>query len=162
MAVTTGRLLRIRLLALGLVVTGCSVSIGDLGEAMGGSPAEAGQIVDDWIAEAQSGKDELGWSRLHPFVRDGIFGSYEVYQQAVLASDWSRFDYVITDVRTHDGAYRVQVRVPGGATSTPAFMVDWGIMQFTLVDGRSTDDGEINVRIPPLGGDRGIRALGRG
>jgi len=153
--------MRIALLALGLVVTGCSGQIGDLGEAMGGSSAEAGQIVEDWITEAQSGKGDLGWSRLHPFVQDDVFRSYEVYQGAVLASDWSRFDYVIPEVRTHDGAYRVQIRVPGGATSAPAFMVEWGIVQFALVDGQSTDEGEISVRIPPLGGDRGIRALGR-
>jgi hypothetical protein len=148
------------LLALGLVAAGCSIPAGDPGEAMGGSPAEAGQIVEDWIAEARSGVGDLGWSRLHPLVRDDVFGSYEVYQRAVVASDWSRLDYVIREVRTHDGTYLVAVRIPGGETSTPAFMLDWGIIQFPPVDGRPSDDGVIGVRIPPIVGDRGIKALG--
>lgn len=143
------------LLAVTLMVSGCSVPLGDLGEAMGGTPEEATRIVEDWIAEARSGEDDLGWSRLYPFVRDEIFGSYEVYEDAVLASDWSRFDYLVHDVRPHDGRYRIEIRVPGGSEATPAFMVDWGIVQF--VGG---DDGIVSVRIPPLGGDRGIQALG--
>ena len=152
---------RVALLALGLVVAGCSAPLGDLGETVGGSPAEARQIVEDWIAEARSGQDDLGWSRFYPNVRDDMFGSYEAYKEAVLASDWSRFDYDIPEVRTHDGAYLVQIRVPGGSESTPAFMLDWGIVQFPLLDGVPTDDGVITVQIPPLAGDRGIQALGR-
>jgi hypothetical protein len=149
------------LLAAGFVASGCSVHLADLGEAVGGSPAEAAQIVEDWIAEARSGKDDLGWSRLYPSLRDQIFGSYEVYQEAVLGSDWSRFEYVIQDVRIKDGDYLIDIRVPGGAPSTPAVMVDWGIVQFVPVDGVPTDVGSMTVQIPPLGGDRGIQGPGR-
>jgi hypothetical protein len=151
---------RIALLALGLVVAGCSVPLDDMGEAMGGSPTDAGQIVEEWLAEAQSGKGDLGWSRLYPNVREEMLSSYEAYKETVLAADWSRFDYNMTEVRTHDGAYLVVIRVPGGERSTPAFMLDWGIVQFPRLDGVPTDDGLITVRIPPLGGDRGIQAAG--
>jgi hypothetical protein len=160
--VKTSLALRSAFVGLWLVIAGCSSPIGDVGEAMGGSPAEASQIVEAWIAEAQSGRDDLGWSRLYPSVRNEVFRSYEVYQEAVLASNWRRFHYVTSEVRTHDGAYVVQIRVPGGAESTPAFMIDWGMVQFPPVDGRPSDDGIISVRISPLGGDRGIRALGPG
>ena len=147
-------------LAVAFLLASCSAPFGDLGEAVGGSPEEAARIVEGWIAEARSGEDDLGWSRLYPNVRDEMFRSYEAYREAVLASDWSRFDYVIDAVRIKDGDYLIDIRVPGGAQSTPAILVDWGMVQFTPVDGVPSDVGSMTVQIPPLGGDRGIQALG--
>ena len=145
---------------LALLVSGCGQASPDLGESVGGTPAEAAAIVERWFVLARSGEADGGWSLLYPSVRADVIGSADVYHHALEDADWRGFDYDVGEARLTDGDYRVDVRVLGGEASLPAFMRDWGFMQFPTIDGEPSDTGIIIVRIPPFGPERGIQLSG--
>ena len=135
-------------------------SVDDPGEAVGGSPADATRIVQEWLQEAGTGADDLGWSLLFPNVRTDIIKSEDIYREAITTADWTKMHYTIGPVRTDDGEYRVGVTVPGGIGAVPAPMRDWGLIQFPSTDGVPSDDGFMTVRIDPSGFPWGIQATG--
>lgn len=132
----------------------------DAGEAVGGSPEEAHQMVEDWIVKARTGADNGGWSLLYPTVRESLIGDVDVYRAALRTADWDALRYDIGEVGVSDGEYRVSVHVAGGVDQVPDFMRRWGLIQFPPLDGQPTDNGFMVVRISPAGPERGIQATG--
>ena len=126
----------------------------DPGEAVGGTEADAARMVGEWLDLARTRSGDLGWSLIYPIDQRDLIGSFEVYEAAVVAADWTDFAYDIPDVRTTDGEYRVTVRLLGGVESVPQFMLDWGLIQTTGATGT------ITVRIAPGGFPRGIQGTG--
>lgn len=161
----TSRASSIVAFALALTTLGCASSpptpsVDDPGEAVGGNAGAAAQMVERWLTAASSMTGDLGWSLLYPTVRSDIVRSEEVYRRTVLAAEWHGVRPVIKDVWLSDGEYRVVVLVPGGQARVPKFMLDWGLIQFVLRDGRPTDEGLMVVRIEPIGSVAGIQASG--
>jgi hypothetical protein len=134
--------------------------VDDPGEAVGGSEEFAACIVKQWLDQVQHRTGDLGWSLLYPSIRTDLIGSPHAYAQAVRAADWRRVRLSVGDVRTVDGEYRVSVHVNGGSSAVPRFMHEWGLIQFSEVDGVPAEDGLIVVRIDPNGGPSGIQATG--
>lgn len=129
-------------------------------EAIGGSPGEARQMVEDWFVKASTGADDGGWSLLYPGIREALIGDVDAYREVLRTTDWDGVHYEVGEVRARDGEYWVSVHVAGGVDQVPDFMRRWGLIQFTLLEGRPTDDGLMVVRIESDGRVRGIQASG--
>lgn len=137
-----------------------SAPVDDLGEAIGGTAAQAAGIVEQWLLEASTQTGDYGWSMLFPNVRTDLIHSEEAYRDAIVGADWSKLRYAVGRVSTRDGEYRVNVWVQGGAESIPAPLRRWGLIQFGSTDGVPSDEGYVAVRIDPSGWPWGIQATG--
>ncbi len=142
------------------LVLGCAPLGFDSEEDIGGSPDEAHQMVEDWFVKASTGADDGGWSLLYPGIREALIGDVDAYQEVLRTADWDGLDYRVGEVFVSDGEYWVTVHVAGGVDQVPDFMRRWGLIQFTLREGRPTDEGQMVVRIEPDGRVRGIQASG--
>lgn len=82
--------------------------------------AEATELAEQYLAAVSGAADDRGWSLLHPDARRDMFGgSVERYLNAVLASDWTNFQFSVESVVPDDPSlYLVQVRA-----TPPAFLV---------------------------------------
>ena len=92
--------------------------------------------------------------------REALIGDFDAYREVLRTADWDGVDYAVGEVLVRDGEYWVSVQVAGGVNQVPEFMRRWGLIQFTLLEGRPTGDGQMVVRIEPDGRVRGIQASG--
>lgn len=128
------------LVLLGLLVCGCART--ETVDRTG----EASQIAEQYLAGVAGASEDRGWSLLHPDGRDVFGGSIERYINAVLASDWTSFEWAIEDVVPDDPSlFMVRVR-----TDPPAFLVQLADGQRVL---QSNGNGTANlwIRFSPMG-----------
>lgn len=98
-----------------LVLAGCGAST----EA---SRAEASDLARQYLAAAQDGDPDHGWSLIFPN-QQAAWNGYENYATLARDADWSQFQFEVVGTGVcDDGSCVVCLVIPGGESSVPEFL----------------------------------------
>jgi hypothetical protein len=110
--------------------------------------------------------EDRGWGLIHPEIRQSMFGNdREAYIALARQADWSTFRVEVEQGYADDDFgtfYLVSVRVPGGRSSVPAFLLQhgaWSLLPLYEGKGHDPTTATVHVRLEPFGGG-GIWAAG--